>query len=142
MTARQLKPTVKEIKLVDGIARGKTKRQAGVDAGYTGSLETVQVTVSQTLKKPSVQELLAKALERHGINVDAALKPIADGLTAEKVSIVGNGEQAMAEVTPDHAIRLKASGMALNLMGISRPAGDVTINFVQASQQQKADYDL
>lgn len=139
MTAKQL--TLKETKLINGIVKGKTKRQAGVDAGYTGTLETVQVTVSKTLKKPSVQEMLAKSFKKHGIDLDAAIKPIAEGLKADKVSIVGNGDQAMAEVTPDHSIRLKASGMALSLMGLNK-TGDVTINFIDSSQKQKVDYEL
>jgi hypothetical protein len=143
MTAKQLeqKLTVKEIKLVDGIVRGKTKRQAAIDAGYTGkTIETIGVTASQVLRKPNVQELLAQAFERHGITIDAATKPIADGLKAEKEQFDKDGETV--GTSPDHSIRLKASGMAFNLMGIGKQTGDVTINFINHAQEQREIYDL
>lgn len=139
---KPLQNTVRERKFVEGIAKGKTKRQAAKDAGYTGSPETLSVTASQTLKKPSVQQALADAFERHGITIDAATKPIADGLKADKVHIVGNGEQAMAEVVPDHSVRLKAAGMAFNLMGVGKQTGDVTINFIGHSSEKREIYDL
>lgn len=139
----QRKPlTPKEIKLVKGIAEGKKKRTAATEAGYTGSPETISVTASQTLKKPNVQEALAEAFAAHGITIDAATKPIADGLKAEKVHIVGNGEQAMADVVPDHATRLKAAGMAFNLMGVGKQTADVTINFIGHTREQQEIYDL
>jgi len=44
---------------------------------------------------------------------------------------------------PDHAIRLKAAGMAFDLMGVGRGAeGGVTFNFVNVVNQQAKQYDL
>ncbi len=125
------KITVKEAKLIKGIAEGKTKRQSAIDAGYTGSLETVQVTASKVLKKPNVQEALAIALEKYNITPDRTLQRVSEALDAEKVSIVGNGDQAMAEITADHTTRLSAVKIAHSLMNIGqdkdKPAGNTYI---------------
>lgn len=134
--------TIKEKKLVKGVAAGKTKRQAARDAGYVGSDEVVSVTASQTLSKPNVKEALELTLVKHGITLDAAVAPIADALKADKVHIVGNGDQAMAEIVPDHSIRLKASGMALNLMGANKQEGSININFINQVQEKRDLYDL
>ena len=111
--AKQL--TVKEAKLVKGIAEGKKKYKAAVDAGY--SPNSAGVIASETLRKPNIQEALQAELARQGITLEKIIKPIKDGLEAEKVHIVGNGDQAMAEITPDHSIRLKSSQMAQTLLG-------------------------
>lgn len=136
------KLTVKETKLVKGVAQGKTRRQAAKDAGYSGTDETVSVVASQTLNKPNVKEQLHKELEKQGITVEAIVKPIADGLKAEKVSVVGNGDQAMAEITPDHNIRIKSSQIASKWMGIDQVNEGTTIqNFGQMIVDQKGKYD-
>src|SRR3990167_4897578 len=134
--------TPKEIKLVNGIASGKTKQAAAMEAYDAKTPETASSIASETLKKPNVQQALAEAFERHGITIDAATKPIADGLKADKVHIVGNGEQAMAEIVPDHTTRLKAAGMAFNLMGVGKQTGDVTINFIAHAREKQGIYDL
>lgn len=139
----QRKPlTPKEIKLVKGIAEGKTKQKAALEAYNASTPEAASSIASATLKKVNVQEALAEAFAKHNITIDAATKPIADGLVAEKVHIVGNGEQAMADVVPDHAVRLKAASMAFNLMGVGKQAGDVTINFISHAENQRGIYDL
>lgn len=138
----QRKPlTPKEIKLVKGIAEGKTRQAAALEAYNASTPEAASSIASNALKKVNVQEALAEAFQKHGITIDAATKPIADGLTAEKVHVVGNGEQAMAEVVPDHATRLKAAGMAFNLMGVGKQTGDVTINFIKMTQSEREIYD-
>lgn len=134
------KLTLKQAKFVTEVAKGKSGTQAALAAYDTTSVDVAKNIASETLRKPNVQEALAIAFEKHGITLDRAVKPIADGLEAEKVHIVGNGEQAMAEVVPDHGIRLKASGMALRLMGAdSEPTGN-TYNFVQVIEEQKDKY--
>lgn len=140
----QRKPlTPKEIKLVKGIAEGKTRQQAALDAYDASSPETASSIATNTLKKVNVQEALAEAFARHGITIDAATKPIADGLTAEKVHIVGNGDQAMADVVPDHGTRLKAAGMAFNLMGLGKQGDGSTINnFVIIANDQREKYGI
>ncbi len=140
MTSQRQPLSIKEIKLVKGIAEGKKKRHAAKAAGYTGSPETLSVTASKTLKKVNVQEALANALREHGITLDAAIAPIGRALTATKVSISGNGESAFAEVVEDIDLQLKGSDRALKLMGIGQQ--EVTINFISHAQEQRNLYDL
>ena len=142
MTNPQRRPlTPKEIKLVNGIAQGKTKRQAAVEAYNAKTLETASSMASEALKKPNVQEALAEAFAKHGITIDAATKPIADGLKAVKYSDIKD-QNASGELIPDHTTRLKAAGMAFNLMGVGKQTGDVTINFIGHSAEQREIYDL
>ena len=64
-------------------------------------------------------------------------------ISSEKVAIVGNGDQAMAEITPDHSTRLSAVKIANNLMGLGQTkneGGDVHYHLHQAEQREK--YDL
>lgn len=134
------KPTLRETKLIKGIISGKTQQQAGIEAGYGGGPKTVSVTASQALQKPHVREALQQEMERQGITLEKIVKPIKDGLEAEKVSIVGNGEDAMAEITPDHTIRLKSSQMAQKLIGVDIGDGGTTNNFIQVINQKADKY--
>jgi len=129
--------TPKEIKLVKGIAEGKTKQAAAMAAYDASTPESASSIASQTLKKLNVQEALAEAFAAHGITIDAATKPIADGLKATR----NTGGEDGFEVA-DHSVRLKASGMAFNLMGVGRQTGDVTINFVNQAVQQRGEYEI
>lgn len=128
----QRKPlTLREHKLVKGVAAGKTKRQAAIDAGYSGKTpEVVSTIASNTLKKVNVQEALHEELARQGITLEAIVKPIADGLKAK----IGK--------TPDHAIRLRSSSMAAQFLGIGKNTGDVTMNFYGHAGEQRATYEL
>ena len=137
------KISVKEAKLVKGVASGKTKRQSGIDAGYTGSPETVQVTVSKALKKANVQEALQEAFVKHGIDIDSAIAPIGKALKATKVVITGNDTDGhFAEVVEDIDLQLKGSDRALKLMGINQEQNNVTNNFVQIVKDQKNHYGI
>lgn len=114
--------TVKQSKLVQGVASGKTKQQAALDAGYGNGINAASASVqaSETLNKPNVQAALQAALIKHGINPDRTIQRVSEALDAEKVAIVGNGEQAMAEITPDHTTRLQAVKIANTLMGLGQ----------------------
>lgn len=136
--------TVKEAKLVKAKAQGMTNAKAYVVAGYSSTRPDVaEANARKVLGKPSVQNALHAELARQGITLEKIIKPIKDGLEAERVAIVGNGDQAMAEVTPDHSIRLKSSAMAQKLMGLDNASeGGVNIHFHQHQADQKAKYDL
>lgn len=142
MTKKSL--TVKEAKLVKAKAAGKSNVEAWDEAGYSqnSKANTKVVNTSKILSKPSVQEALQAELQRQGITLEKVVKPIKDGLEAEKVAIVGNGDSAMAEITPDHSIRLKSSAMAQKLMGLDRQEGSVNVHFHAHQAEQKARYDL
>lgn len=128
------KLTVKELKLVKGIAQGKKKQQAGFDAGYTGKPETVSATVSETLKKPKVQEALQVALQKHGITLDTAIAPIGKALTAMKQN------EFTGEITEDIQTQLKGSDRALKLMGVGQDTNNTTNNFIQVIKEQSNKY--
>lgn len=140
MTSKKRELTVKEQRLIKGIVEGKPKYKAAEAAGY--SPKSAAVIATETLKKPNVQEALQAAFEEHGITVSKVIKPIADGLQAEKVHIVGNGDAAMAEVVPDHSIRLKASSMALGLMVPKSEGTTVNINFNKVVEDDRTAFGI
>ena len=116
--------TSKQIAASKIIARKGTI--TGKELKKIGYKETRPVKV---LKTKSMQDVLQKALKKHKITIDKAIAPIADGLTATKVTIVGKGEDAFAEETTDHATRLKASAMSLKLLGVddlNKPSNGIT----------------
>lgn len=136
---RPLKP--KEIKFIEGKVAGKSNRQAASEA--TGaSIEVAAVQANRMLRDVNVQDELAKAFQRHGITIDAATQPIADGLKATKTVVVGKDEEAFADEVPDHPTRLKASSMAFNLMGLGKNTDGVTNNFLIIADSQKDKYGL
>lgn len=93
------------------------------------ALNTANVIAVENLQKPTVKEAIEQALIKHGITMDAAIAPIADGLGAERDFYDKSGNFLGNQ--PDHHVRLKASGMALKLMGAEReqvPAGNIFIN--------------
>ena len=61
-------------------------------------------------------EALVKAMRQHGLTATKVIKPIAEALEANKVVIVGSGDDAFADVHPDYQLRLKASAMAIELL--------------------------
>ena len=134
--------TVKEAKLVKGIAMGKTKQQAGLDAYDTTDPATASAIATETLKKPKVQEALQKALAKHGIDMDSAVAPIGKALRATKVQITGQGDQAFAEVVEDVDLQLKGSDRALKLMGVNQESTGNTFNFVQLVQKDKDEFGI
>lgn len=139
--AKQLK--VKEAKLVKAKAKGKTHKEAYVEAGYAPTTDNgMAVNTNKVLNRPHVQEALQAEMAKQGITLEKIIKPIKDGLEAEKVHIVGNGDQAMAEITPDHATRLKSSQMAQTILGANKnnDGGNTTNNFIQINQSQKDKY--
>lgn len=137
--------TVKEAKLVKAKAKGKTVLESANIAEYLPNAtdETRRVEAHKTLQKPHIKEALQQELAKQGITIEAVVKPIADGLVAEKVSIVGNGDQAMAEITPDHNVRIKSSQIASKWLGLEQntePQGGNT--YVQIIQEQKNKYGI
>lgn len=119
-------------KLVKATAEGKNQTEAGLLADPNRTPESARTWANETLQKPTVKEMLHKEMVKQGIDIASVVKPVKDGLVAEKVSIVGNGDQAMAEVTPDHSTRLKAVQIASKWMGIDAVNGEgTTNNFIQ-----------
>ena len=135
------KLTVKEAKFVKEVVSGKSNTQAALIATGATSVNSAKTLGHRLSTRVNVQEALQKEMERQGITTELIIKPIKDGLLAEKVTIVGNGDSAMAEITPDHQIRLKASSMAQTLIGANKNKdGDTINNFGQMIMAQRDKY--
>jgi Terminase small subunit len=122
--------TIKQKKFVKAyVANSGNGTRAALAAYNTVDKNTAHQIASETLQKPTVKKAIEKALEKHHITLDAAVKPIADGLVATRASF-NTSEEGSKEVA-DHPTRLKASGMALKLLGAEQkdqPQGNVFIN--------------
>lgn len=139
MNTPQRKPlTVKEIKLVKGIAEGKTKQAAALAAYDASTPEIASSIASNTLKKVNVQEALAEALAQHGITLDAAIAPISTALKGKRTILVDGTPMEIDDVD----LQLKGSDRALKLMGIGQQTGNVTVNYIGYAQNQREIYDL
>lgn len=135
--------TKRELSFIKAKAEGKNNRHAVLAAGITKNVASADVIGHKMNKDLTIQEAVAQALADNGITLHNAIAPIADGLQAEKTVIIGHGEQAMADNVPDHSIRLKASGMALNLMGaMNKNEGGNTFNFVKVIVGDQSEYNL
>lgn len=132
----------KEARLVKAVVEGANQTEAGLAADSDRTPESARVWANKALQKATVQEALHMEMAKQGITLEKIVKPIADALEAEKVHIVGNGDQAMAEVMPDHSIRLKASSMAQDLMGLKKNQEAPAIHFHQHIEEKKAEYDI
>lgn len=135
------KLTVKQAKFVKAKAEGKTGTEAAMIA-YDVKDETVASAISsENLRKPSIQQAVQESMAKQGLTIDLVVKPIVDGMTASKDFYDKEGNYI--DSTPDHSTRLKASGMALELMG-AKNKGDTTvnINFNQHMTEQKDKYGL
>ncbi len=112
------KLTPKQAKFVEGVVKGKTKTEAYKDA-YDVSPDTkiksIREQASVTSTIPQVKEALDKALAKHQITIERAVKPISDALDATRDFYDKEGNYI--DSTADHNTRLKASGMALKLLG-------------------------
>lgn len=129
MTSRP--PTVKQTKFVKAyVENGGNGTQAALSAYDTNDYDTANQIAVENLQKPTVKAAIEAALEKHGITIEKATKPIADGLTASTDFYDKNGALVSK---PDHSTRLKASGMALKLMGADQKQDQTqgnTINFI------------
>lgn len=133
----------KQARLVKATAMGKNQTEAGLYARPDARPTLARQWANENLQKPTVKQALYEEMVRQGIDIESVVKPVADGLKADKVSIVGNGDQAMAEITPDHNIRLKSVQIASRWMGIdANENANVTNIFHNVQIHQKEKYDL
>lgn len=121
------KLTVKQKKFVKAYVEKDGNGQEAAKVAYNVANDNVARNIaSENLTKPNVKDAIEQALVKHDITIDAAIKPIADGLHATRT--IGYGDDALETI--DHTTRLKASGMALKLMGAEQgEAKNTTIIF-------------
>ncbi len=118
--AKKPKLTIKQAKLVKGIAEGKPKIVAAVEAGYGNSPGSANSIAHETLQNPTVREALDAALERQGITLDAVIKPVGDALRHDELEM-----------------QLKGHDRAAKLMGLNRYDNPVSVNFMQLNQGER-----
>lgn len=133
-----LKP--KEIKFIKAKAEGKTNIAAAQEATGLTNPNSAAVEANRMLKRANVQDELVKVFKKHGLDLDIAVAPIAKALKARKAVFNENTKQY--EVGDDVDMQLKGSDRLLRLMGVGNQAGDVTINFINQSQEQRQVYDV
>lgn len=122
------KLTVKQAKLVKGIAQGKPKQVAALEAGYGSNLNSAGAIANDTLRIPSVQDALYAALERAGLTPDDIMNPVANALKAKvRLKSVVNGETIEIDA-PDIEMNLKGHDRAMKIIQPRGEGGGTTVN--------------
>lgn len=124
MANKDLTPA--QAKLVKGIAEGKTKLQAGTEAGYGNNPNSTSAIVSETLRIPRIQEALQNEMLKQGITLEQVVAPITRALSDDSIELQLKGH--------DRAIRI--------LNGQSKDGGNTTYNFNNVQVTHKDKYDL
>lgn len=137
--AAEQRLSIKEAKLVKAVTEGKNQTEAGLAADSDRTPESARVWANQALQKTTVQEAIQAELAKQGITLEKIVKPIADALEANKIVTSPTEPDS---VVPDHSIRLKATGMAAQFMGIGKTADTPTIHFHQHVAEQREKYGI
>lgn len=143
-TTKRRALTTKQRNFIKEKASGKTGVAAAQAAYPTVDYNTARAIASENLSKPNIQEALHAEMAKQGITLEAIIAPVKEALSAEKVAIVGNGDQAMAEVTADHAVRLKAVSIASQFMGINKQNEQtpMSVHFHNHQEKENSEYGL
>lgn len=125
--------TIKQKKFVKAyVENDGNGTKAALQVYNTTSEDVARSMSAENLAKPSIRDAVDAALIKHGITIEIATQPIADGLHATKTIPTSDG---FVEGI-DHGTRLKASGMALKLLGADQkePQGATfNLNFNKGS---------
>lgn len=123
------KLTIKQTKFVKAyVETDGNGRAAALQAYDTDSLDVANSIAVENLQKPSVRDAIEQALIKHEITMDAAIKPIKEAL------------EAYGEKGVDHNVRLKASGMALKLMGAEQKSEEPKVNLHLHLEEKRKRY--
>lgn len=118
-----IKPTVQDIKIAEGLAKGLGKIEALKEAGIA---ETNARSNSATLTNtPGVNKALQEALGRAQVGIDRIAQTIDEGLNATKVVTVTKNNEVV--LFPDYPERRQTARFASELMGLmvkDGPAGN------------------
>jgi len=138
------KLNVREAKFVKAKAQGLSNTKAAMIATGTTSVDSAKTLGHRLSTNVNVQEAIQAEMAKQGITLEAIIKPVKEALAAEKVHIVGNGDQAMADVVPDHSVRLKAVSIASQFMGIGKntEGGNTNFNFINLSKNDADNFGI
>lgn len=108
--------------------KGKQLKEIAAQEYPEATEESGVVMVSQQLNKPEVieamQSMKLKALEDNGITWDHNIKVYKAAQEANKVVILGKGDDAFADVQPDHSVRVRATDSLVKLMDSIKPESE------------------
>lgn len=124
---------------MQAVVAGKPLWRAAMEATGLTNPGSAAVQANRMLKNANIQEAIAGSLAKHGITMDAAVAPIADALEANRTTYDKDGR--LVDSAPDHSVRLKASGMALDLMGARKQQdGGNNVHFHLYAGEQRDKY--
>lgn len=106
-----VKPTEQDIKIAEGIALGKSKRDALMDAGI--SEKNARSNSAELTSAPGVQKALRDAFAKVNVGVDRIALVIDEGLNADKVVSVKPWK-----IYPDYSERRQMARLASELMDL------------------------
>lgn len=120
--------TVKQRKLVKGLAEGKTMTQAALDAGLGGTPNSARNAGSRALQNGAVAGALEAALDRAGASLDKSAQVIAAAHKATTVKVFNDPENGITYATPlvDHNTRMKAAELNLKARGVLHSNDDAS----------------
>lgn len=117
----------KAIKYVKNLAKGMTKKDAALDAGYS---ESSADSAKQAIEdRPSVQSLMKQA----GITQDSLIKTLKKGMKATRLY----GKSAI--VHPDYATRHKYMTTGFRILGVETEKPSAVINNVVVNQNENVE---
>jgi hypothetical protein len=133
--------TIKEAKLIKGIAEGKTPRESALATYNVSTPESASAMASKTLAKVNVRAALDAELAKQGITLEKIIQPVAAALDAKiRIKSVVTGETVEIDA-PDLEMNLKGHDRAVKLMGLHNTGdGGNTINnygTIVAAQREK-----
>lgn len=116
----------KDRRIVKAKLKGKTDAEIGKVEYPNAKPESARVQVTTRLHKPHVAKYHAKELshmlKKYGVTESRYLENIGNAMKADKVYIVGKGEDAFADLQPDHTVRLAANKQAERFLKFEQSA--------------------
>ena len=114
--AKKRGPTNRQRLLVKGLAKGKTQRQAAIDAGYT--TKHPDVAAHQALQQ--IAKTQPTLLERHGLSDDVLIKKYLVPLMRAERSVfaVSEGEFTDERKRPDWSARKDGLDISMKIRGL------------------------
>ncbi len=133
---------VDKLKFVEARARGLSKTQAAFEASGATTPASAATIGGRLEKDLTIQQAVAEAMQRAGLTIDKVIAPVAEAMQANQTATFKG--TVYTSDKPDHSVRLKAAGMAQNLMGLTgnNEGSGNTFNFVQVTNVDKDQYAL
>ena len=103
MTTKQLRATAISVENGGNVSR------AMIEAGYSPATAK---NPSKLTNSKAYRSIYDPILKKNKVTIDKYIKNIGEAMDASKVTVIGKGDDAFAEVTPDHMTRLAGNKQA------------------------------